>query len=73
MLTLYAVASLEGWPTVFYQAGDCVGVDEGPAAENSPLLPTIFLIVFILVGSMFLLNFFIGVLFMKFNEAQREE
>lgn len=29
--------------------------------------------IFILIGSFFFLNFFIGVLFMKFNAAQRDE
>jgi len=33
----------------------------------------LFFIFFILLGSFFFLNFFIGVLFMKFNAAQREE
>jgi hypothetical protein len=33
----------------------------------------IYFVAFILIGSFFLLNFFIGVLFLKFNQAQREE
>ena len=33
----------------------------------------VFYIVFIMLGSFFLLNFFIGVLFLKYSEAQRIE
>lgn len=32
-----------------------------------------YFVAFILIGSFFLLNFFIGVLFLKFNQAQKEE
>lgn len=32
-----------------------------------------FFVIFILIGSFFFLNFFIGVLFMKFGAAQAEE
>jgi hypothetical protein len=47
-------------------------VDKGPKKENSKQY-MIFFVFFILLGSFFFLNFFIGVLFMKFNAAQREE
>jgi len=33
----------------------------------------LFFIAFILIGSFFLLNFFIGVLFLEYNKAQKEE
>ncbi len=32
-----------------------------------------YFVVFILVGSFFLINFLIGVLFLKFTQAQKEE
>jgi len=40
----------------------------GPTKENT-LISMMFFVIFILVGSFFFLNFFIGVLFLKFNEA----
>jgi hypothetical protein len=67
-ITLYVVSSLEGWPDVMLQSIDIVGVDKGPAQENTTI-SMIFFVVFILIGSFFFLNFFIGVLFMKFNAA----
>jgi hypothetical protein len=33
----------------------------------------LYFVLFILIGSFFLLNFFIGVLQLKFNQAQKEE
>ena len=33
----------------------------------------IFFMVFILIGSFFFLNFFIGVLFLKYEQAQKKE
>lgn len=49
-----------------------VDVDTGPAFQASVYMMSYF-VFFILIGSFFLLNFFIGVLFLKFNEAQAEE
>lgn len=72
MLTLFIVSSLEGWPDIMYQALDIVGLDKGPLLENQPYQAGFF-ILFILVGSFFLLNFFIGVLFLKYTQADRAE
>jgi len=40
----------------------------GPSKEFS-VINALFYIIFIFIGSFFFLNFFIGVLFLKFNEA----
>lgn len=66
MNTLYTVASLEGWPDIMIQAIDMTGEELGPTKENT-LISMVFFVVFILIGSFFFLNFFIGVLFMKFK------
>ena len=50
------------------QTIDMTDVNLGPIKENS-VGSAVFYIVFIFIGSFFFLNFFIGVLFMKFNEA----
>mmetsp|Transcript_7183 Transcript_7183/g.12108 ORF Transcript_7183/g.12108 Transcript_7183/m.12108 type:complete len:1503 (-) Transcript_7183:75-4583(-) len=72
MLTLYVVSSLEGWPDTMLQGVDMVGTNQGPSKENTKE-SMIYFAAFILIGSFFFLNFFIGVLFLKFNQAQREE
>lgn len=67
-VTLYIVSSLEGWPDIMLQSINVVGVDKGPKQENATRY-MLFFVFFILLGSFFFLNFFIGVLFMKFNAA----
>lgn len=56
---------------MFY-ALDFTGPDKGPSENNSPEF-MIYFVAFILIGSFFLLNFFIGVLFLEYNKAQKEE
>lgn len=71
-MTLFIVSSLEGWPDVMIQSIDSTDVNEGPKMEESTAY-IYFYIIFIFVGSFFLLNFFIGVLFLEYEKAQREE
>jgi len=63
---------LEGWPDIMVQTIDSVGENLGPLKEYNTGFYW-FYIIFIFIGSFFFLNFFIGVLFLKFNEAQKEE
>lgn len=72
MLTLFVVSSLEGWPEIMYEAIDSATSDEGPTKDNSPMF-AIFYIIFILVGSFFFVNLFIGVIFYEFNNARKNE
>ena len=68
MLTLFVVSSLEGWPNIMFHALDVTGPDKGPL-YNESMGFAIYFILFILIGSFFLLNFFIGVLFLEYNKA----
>lgn len=72
MMTLFIIASLEGWPDIMYQAIDVTKKDNGPQYEASPGYAGFF-IIFILIGSFFFLNFFTGVLMLKYEQAQRRE
>ena len=65
--TLLVVASLEGWPDIMFNAADSVDIDQGPSINYSLPLASGFFLVYIMIGSFFLLNLFIGVLFVKFN------
>ena len=70
--TLFILSSEEGWPDIMYQAIDSRGVGLAPKRDSNPYLAYYF-VVFILIGSFFFLNFFIGVVFDKFNWAKRNE
>ena len=72
MMTLFIVSSLEGWPEIMYNSLDIVGEDKGPLQDND-VSQSIFFIVFILIGSFFFLNFFVGVLFLKYTQAKNNE
>jgi hypothetical protein len=72
MMTLFVVSSLEGWPDIMFFALDYTGRDKGPTYNHSPEF-MVYFVLFILIGSFFFLNFFIGVLFLEYNKAQREE
>ena len=68
MMTLFVVATLEGWPDIMLQSVDSTKAETGPKFENKEAY-VYFYIIFILLGSFFLLNFFIGVLFLKYTQA----
>lgn len=65
MMTLFIVSSLEGWPDIMYSAIDTTKIDNGPKYENS-VGYMFFFVIFLMIGSFFFLNFFIGVLFLKY-------
>lgn len=72
MMSLFIISTLEGWPDIMLISVDSTEADKGPSFENST--PYIyFYIIYIFIGSFFLLNFFIGVLFLEYAKAQREE
>ena len=68
MVTLFALSTMEDWPDIMDQAINSTNENQGPTLNNNPA-NAYFFVVFIFIGSYFLLNFFIGVLFLKYNEA----
>ena len=65
MVTLYIVSSLENWPNIMYYAIDANEKEEGPKKEGNIYI-ALYFIGFILVGSFFLINLFVGVIFYHF-------
>lgn len=60
MMALFEMATLEMWLAVMYDGVDAVGVDQQPVYNNNPYI-CIFFVLFIIVGSFFVLNLFVGV------------
>jgi hypothetical protein len=52
---------------------DSFDVDSGPVMNSSVIEAIVFFILFLMVGQFFFINFFVGVLFMKFEEARSQE
>jgi voltage-gated sodium channel len=59
MLTLFQIITLEGWTEIMKQQGDGI-------------VPILYFISFILIGTMIILNLFIGVVINGFDEVKKE-
>uniref|UniRef100_A0A7S1IVH8 Ion transport domain-containing protein n=1 Tax=Eutreptiella gymnastica TaxID=73025 RepID=A0A7S1IVH8_9EUGL len=60
-LTLFEVATLEGWVDVMHNGVAAVGIGQAPVADGNPVM-ALYFVIFIVVGSFFILNLCIGVL-----------
>ncbi|OMJ72778.1 hypothetical protein SteCoe_28696 [Stentor coeruleus] len=70
--TLFILSSEEGWPDIMYQAVDARDTENSPSRDSNPYIAYYF-VIFVFVGSFFFLNFFVGVVFDKFNWAKKNE
>lgn len=70
-LALLQVATFEGWMEVMADAVDARGVDLQPAWEAN-LYAYIYFVIFIVCGSFFTLNLFIGVIIDNFNMLKKK-
>ena len=68
-VTLFVLSSLEGWPSIMGSMFDAAPADKGPAFNGNRIFGSIYLISFILIGSLFLMNLFVGVIFYQFYNA----
>ena len=64
-------ATLEGWFEAMADAHDARGVDLQPGYRRS-YLAQMFFVIFILLGSFFILNLFIGVIIDNFNRLKQQ-
>jgi Ion transport protein len=71
LLSLFEIATLELWLDYMYHGVDATGRDLQPLRDNSPGA-ALYFIAFIIVGSFFVLNLFVGVAIDKFNNMQAE-
>lgn len=72
MLNLFVISTLEAWPDYMWQAVDGAGENSGPQQAAVPYA-SYFFIVTIFICNFFFLNFFVGVIFMNYEEAQKAE
>uniref|UniRef100_A0A8C1YS68 Sodium channel protein n=1 Tax=Cyprinus carpio TaxID=7962 RepID=A0A8C1YS68_CYPCA len=69
-LSLLQVATFKGWMEIMYAAVDSRGVEEQPVKEIN-LYMYLYFVIFIIFGSFFTLNLFIGVIIDNFNQQKR--
>ena len=72
LIYLFELTTQENWPITIYQAIDCTDVETGPVM-NSSWYYAYYYVIFLFIGSMFLLNLFVGVMFYNFSKVQRQE
>ena len=80
LLTLFRVVTLEDWTDVMYT--QMLGSDRDPTYVNTtdlavtprahPVLGVVYFVSFVMLGTMIMLNLFIGVIISSMNEAQAE-
>jgi voltage-dependent calcium channel T type alpha-1I len=66
---LFQIITTEGWLDIMYLGIDAVGVDKQPKKNNSQFL-TVYFISFVIVGNIFVLNLFVGIVIDKFNRLK---
>uniref|UniRef100_A0A6Q2YM42 Sodium channel protein n=1 Tax=Esox lucius TaxID=8010 RepID=A0A6Q2YM42_ESOLU len=70
-LALLQVATFKGWMDIMYSAVDSRNLDDQPDYEVN-LYMYIYFVVFIIFGSFFTLNLFIGVIIDNFNQQKKK-
>jgi hypothetical protein len=68
MITLFVLSTLENWPSIMYKFID--GDETGPMYDNYVAF-TLYFVFFILIGSFFLLNLFVGVISLSYSIASK--
>eukprot|EP00826_Nyctotherus_ovalis_P043544 TRINITY_DN4598_c0_g3_i1.p1 TRINITY_DN4598_c0_g3~~TRINITY_DN4598_c0_g3_i1.p1 ORF type:complete len:690 (-),score=158.09 TRINITY_DN4598_c0_g3_i1:567-2636(-) len=70
LIFLFVLTTQENWPALAHQAVDCDEEDKGPI-KNGRWYYAYYFVAFIFIGAMFLLNLFVGVMFLNFAKAQK--
>uniref|UniRef100_A0A8D0KPI2 Sodium channel protein n=1 Tax=Salvator merianae TaxID=96440 RepID=A0A8D0KPI2_SALMN len=70
-LSLLQVATFKGWMDIMYAAVDSRNVEDQPLYEDN-LYMYLYFVIFIIFGSFFTLNLFIGVIIDNFNQQKKK-
>ncbi|KAE8581035.1 hypothetical protein XENTR_v10024643 [Xenopus tropicalis] len=70
-LALLQVATFKGWMPIMYAAVDSREINEQPKYENNTTM-YLYFVAFIIFGSFFTLNLFIGVIIDNFNQQKKK-
>jgi hypothetical protein len=72
MSTLFQMTTTEGWVDVMYSGIDSVGIGYQPQKNHNTWF-VIYFIAFMIVGSQFIINLFVGVVIDNFNTIKERE
>lgn len=71
ILTLFEMSTTEQWVDVMHAGMDATDIDMQPRVNNSPIW-ALFFIMYMIFGSFFLTQLFVGVVIDNFNKLKRE-
>ncbi|XP_061883383.1 voltage-dependent T-type calcium channel subunit alpha-1I-like [Entelurus aequoreus] len=72
LMSLFVLASKDGWVNIMYHGLDAVGIDQQPATNTSPWM-LLYFISFLLIVSFFVLNMFVGVVVENFHKCRQHQ
>nr|XP_054604951.1 voltage-dependent T-type calcium channel subunit alpha-1G isoform X5 [Nothobranchius furzeri] len=72
LMSLFVLASKDGWVDIMYDGLDAVGVDQQPKLNNNPWM-LLYFISFLLIVAFFVLNMFVGVVVENFHKCRRHQ
>ena len=71
-LTLFQMMTTEGWTDVMWDGIDSVGIEMQPK-KNARYWVIIYIVTFMIIGSQFIINLFVGVVIDNFNKIKEKE
>ncbi|KAK7174902.1 hypothetical protein R3I93_001952 [Phoxinus phoxinus] len=72
LMSLFVLASKDGWVNIMYHGLDAVAVDQQPITNNNPWM-LLYFISFLLIVSFFVLNMFVGVVVENFHKCRQNQ
>ncbi|XP_078794178.1 voltage-dependent T-type calcium channel subunit alpha-1G isoform X6 [Oryzias latipes] len=72
LMSLFVLASKDGWVDIMYNGLDAVGVDQQPIMNYNPWM-LLYFISFLLIVAFFVLNMFVGVVVENFHKCRRHQ
>ncbi|KAM8889241.1 voltage-dependent T-type calcium channel subunit alpha-1G isoform 4-T4 [Synchiropus picturatus] len=72
LMSLFVLASKDGWVDIMYDGLDAVGVDQQPRMNYNPWM-LLYFISFLLIVAFFVLNMFVGVVVENFHKCRRHQ
>ena len=71
MMTLFGMMMTEGWMDVMWHAVDSTNIHQVPLRNNNPAF-IFFFMFFMIIGTLFILNLFIGVVINTFDKEKEK-
>ncbi|KFV63670.1 Voltage-dependent T-type calcium channel subunit alpha-1G, partial [Dryobates pubescens] len=72
LMSLFVLASKDGWVDIMYDGLDAVGVDQQPVMNYNPWM-LLYFISFLVIVAFFVLNMFVGVVVENFHKCRQHQ